>query len=172
MIGRGPVGWRLRQNPGLIKIINANGGAAMHNRHLSTRFSLPLILAAVLLAPSLTLAAGNNGAKELETAIEHANLAVKADSLKKHHMHLQHTVNCLVGEHGKGFDNSAGDPCKGMGQGAINDLKASASVTRMLKQAAYLARIGTRIEVAGADKKVAEAVETLLQEAKQNAAKS
>lgn len=143
----------------------------MHNRHLPNRFSLPLILAASLLVPGLALAA-SDGTKELKTAIVHAGMAANADTLKKHQMHLQHVVNCLVGEEGKGFDESAGNPCKGMGQGAIDDMQADESVTRMLKQATYLARIGTRIETADADKKVAEAVETLLKEAKQSAAKS
>lgn len=142
----------------------------MHNKRLPIRFGLPFILTAGLLVSGVTLAA-DNGAKELDTAIEHAGLAVKANTLKEHHMHLQHTINCLVGEHGKGFDSSAGNPCKGMGQGAIKDLQASESVTRMLRQAGYLARIGTRIEVSAVDKKVAEAVEALLKEAKQRAGK-
>lgn len=143
----------------------------MHNRHLPTRFSLTLTLAASLLTTGLALAA-NDGTQELETAIKHASLAAQADKLNEHHMHLQHVVNCLVGEQGKGFDNSVGNPCRDMGKGAIQDVQMSESATRMLKQAAVLAHIGTRIEAAGADKKVAEAVETLLKEVKQSAAKS
>lgn len=141
----------------------------MRNRHWPTRTNLLLILATGLLVPGLTLAAGN-GKKELETAIEHASFAVKADKLKERHMHLQHAVNCLVGEHGNGFDDSVGNPCRGMGEGAIKDFQTKESVTDMLKHAAGLAYLGTRIETADVDQKVAQAVEMLLKEAKQRSA--
>lgn len=138
----------------------------MHERNLPTRLVLPLALAAALLFPALALAAGD-GMSELKTAIKHAGYSAQANTLKKHQIHLQHVVNCLVGEQGEGFNDTVGNPCKGMGQGAIKDLQAGEPVTLMLKQAAELARIGTQIEVAGADKKVAQAVVALLQEAEE-----
>lgn len=141
----------------------------MHNTYLSARFGLHLALAAGLLIPSLALAT-SHGTKELKTAITHVGLANEADTPEKVQMHLQHAVNCLVGEQGEGFDDSVGNPCKGLGQGAIDDVQADESVSRMLEQAAALARIGTRIEAADAGKKVAQAVEVLLQEAKQHSA--
>lgn len=137
----------------------------MH-RQLSTRFGLSLTLATGLLAAGLALAA-SDGTKELETAHEHAGYAAKADTLKKRQMHLHHVVNCLVGKEGKGFDDSVGNPCKDMGQGAIHDMDGSEAATRMMKQAAKLARIGTRIGSADAAEHVAQAVVALLQEAKQ-----
>lgn len=138
-------------------------------RHVATRFGLSLTLVAGLFAAGLALAT-SHGMKELDTATEHAGFAAKADTLKKHRMHLQHVVNCLVGERGKGFDDSVGNPCNGMGKGAIHDMEVSETAARMLKQAAKLAHIGTRIESAEAAGHVAQAVEALLQEAKQQSA--
>lgn len=137
----------------------------MHG-HLSTRFGLSLTLGAGLFAGGLAFAA-SQGTQELKTAHDHATYAAKADTLEKHQMHLQHVVNCLVGKQGKGFDDSVGNPCKDMGQGAIRDMRGSEAASRMLKQAAQLARIGTRIESADATEHVAQAVMALLQKANQ-----
>ena len=137
----------------------------MHGQ-LSTRFGLSLTLATGLLAAGLALAS-SHGTKELQTAHDHAGYAAKADTLKKRQMHLQHVVNCLVGKQGKGFDDSVGNPCKGMGEGAMQDMSGSEGGSNMLKQAAKLARIGTQMESAEATNHVAQAVAALLQEAKQ-----
>lgn len=107
--------------------------------------------------------------KALETAITQVSAAIEADTLENIHKHLQHTVNCLVGEQGKGFDASVGNPCKGMRQSAINAMRGQQPATRLLKHAATLARIGTRLGLVTAAKSLARQVEGLLQEAKQSA---
>jgi hypothetical protein len=41
-------------------------------------------------------------------------------------MHLHHTVNCLVGPKGQGFDAKEANPCQKLGNGAIPDTTDSA----------------------------------------------
>lgn len=71
--------------------------------------------------------------KEVSTAVSHAEFATNAKKVSGIHLHLHHVVNCLVGESGKQFDSSAGDPCKGMGNGAINDAGTPALKSRLEK---------------------------------------
>ena len=137
----------------------------MHG-YSSTRFVMSLTLATGLFAAGLALAS-SHGAKQLQTAHEHATYAAKSETLEKHQMHLQHVVNCLVGKEGEGYDDSAGNPCDGMGEGAMHDMSGSDAANNMLKQAAQLARIGTQMESAEATNHVAQAVVALLQEANQ-----
>ncbi len=68
---------------------------------------------------------------EISTAIDHAEFSVQANKTATIHLHLHHVVNCLVGEKGKQFYAAAGDPCKGMGNGAINDAQNAALKTRL-----------------------------------------
>lgn len=137
----------------------------MH-RQSSIRLGFLLTLVMGFLASGLVYA--SHGTKELKTAIEHASLASDADMLGQINAHLQHVVNCLVGEQGEGFDGSTVNPCKGMGQGAINDMHGQDSVISMLEQAAALARIGTQVKSEDAAEEIAEAVEELLEEAQQH----
>lgn len=91
------------------------------------------VMATVLLAGGLVasaLAADDVAMKEASTAIMHAEFSSKAKDIDGVHLHLHHVINCLVGKDGDGYDATAGDPCQGMGNGAINDaedndLKAS-----------------------------------------------
>lgn len=81
------------------------------------------ILAVGLLLMGLvsTAYAADKAEKEMSTAVLHAEFSAKSAQISGVHLHLHHVINCLVGEHGKQFDAAAGDPCKGMGNGAIND---------------------------------------------------
>jgi len=86
-----------------------------------------------------------NAQKEISTAITHAGYAEKVTTVDKVHLHLHHVINCLVGTNGVGFDAKAGDPCIGMGNGAIKDFnyKEADKVRRdMLKQALEDANYG------------------------------
>jgi len=80
-----------------------------------------MALVGALLLSSAALAQGGDAAKELATAREHAQLAEASQSVVVAKMHLHHVINCLVGPHGRGFDPAAGNPCKGMGEGAVKD---------------------------------------------------
>lgn len=123
---------------------------------------------AVLLALALPVAAqtaDTNGAtsKQAATAAAHAGMAVGAGDLKMAQTHLHHVVNCLVGPSGEGFDASAGNPCKDMGQGAIAEAKGDAAATARLQEALGQAQKGLQsgtLDEAHAD---AQAVVSTLQ---------
>lgn len=96
-------------------------------RHLVKILAIALV-ASVFSTAALARAAVES---EISTATEHAEFAVKANDVATVHLHLHHVVNCLVGENGKQFYAAAGDPCKGMGDGAINDAHNAALGTRL-----------------------------------------
>ncbi|MGH9408643.1 MAG: hypothetical protein ACRD1V_04245 [Vicinamibacterales bacterium] len=73
-----------------------------------------------------------DGAKEAATAAQHATLASRAADIDQTHMHLHHVVNCLVGPNGEGFDASAANPCKALGNGAIPDTSNSATKATLM----------------------------------------
>lgn len=73
-----------------------------------------------LTAP-LSFAAGT-ASQEIATATAHAQMAATASDMTTTSMHIHHVINCLVGSSDKRFDAKVGDPCKGMGNGAIHDL--------------------------------------------------
>jgi hypothetical protein len=77
--------------------------------------------------------AGDEGA-EITTAATHAGLAAQAADIEGVHTHLHHTVNCLVGPGGPGFDPSQLNPCANSGKGAIPD--AANDSTKQALQAA------------------------------------
>jgi len=90
---------------------------------------------------SLPFAALADGASETVTAQTHAQLAAGASDLAGVHMHLHHTVNCLVGPGGKGFDAKEMNPCANAGNGAIPDTKDPARL-KVLNDAVVLAESG------------------------------
>ena len=95
--------------------------------------------------------AKTNAQQEISTAIIHAGYAEKMTDVNKVHLHLHHVVNCLVGNKGAEFDAKAGNPCQGMGNGAINDYKADKLDRDMLKEALEDAQYGlmsNRLDIA------------------------
>jgi hypothetical protein len=69
--------------------------------------------------------------QEAATAGLHAGLAAKAATIEQVHMHLHHTVNCLVGPAGQGFDTKEANPCQKLGNGAIPDTTDSATKAKL-----------------------------------------
>lgn len=67
---------------------------------------------------SFSPAALADGPQAIATAAQHAGLAANQNDVAGVHRHLHHTLNCLVGPDGDGFDGSAGNPCNDAG-GAI-----------------------------------------------------
>ena len=96
-------------------------------------------LAALVLVPLPVMAADVAG--EISTAATHATLAAQATSMDGVMMHLHHTINCLVGPGGNGFDAKQINPCAGSGNGAIPDM-ADATKKKALEDAAATARGG------------------------------
>jgi len=79
---------------------------------------LPLFAFAVLLVPGAALADGHS---EIVLAEQHAGLAAGSGDIAMVHAHLHHTLNCLVGPGGAGFDANQMNPCANAGHGAIPD---------------------------------------------------
>lgn len=125
------------------------------------------VLPCLLLVLALPLAAWaadphSAASKQIATAAAHAGMAMGAADLATAHAHLHHVVNCLVGPSGKGFDAKAGDPCKGMGHGAIADAKGDTATVDRLHVALGQAERGLKegkLDAAHADAK--QVMETL-----------
>ena len=91
-------------------------------------FGFALLLAgaaAWMLAQSSTATAAADPSAELKTAIDHAGYSAKSEALSQVHLHLHHTLNCLVGPKDKLFDPAAGNPCNGQGNGYLPDAQAA-----------------------------------------------
>jgi hypothetical protein len=108
----------------------------------------PLALAGLALATPAMADAGS----ETVTAATHADLAAGASDLNGIHQHLHHTLNCLVGPDGKGFDAKELNPCAQSGKGAIPDT-TDAAKKASLEAAAEKVRAG----LAANDMKAAKA---------------
>lgn len=110
-----------------------------------------------------TAAAKGSANTEVSTAHAHALMAQSATMLPMAHTHLQHVINCLVGPKGEGFDASAGDPCKGQGNGALNDVAKDSPVHGALESALKTANAGLKSDNLTAVKNDASKVATTLQ---------
>jgi hypothetical protein len=98
-----------------------------------------LVIAILFAAAGPALAADLNA--EIVNAETHAGLAAQSADLAMVHTHLHHTLNCLVGPNGTGFDAAELNPCKNNGSGAIPDATKLTTKAR-LKVAADKARAG------------------------------
>jgi len=101
--------------------------------------------------------------KEIRTAAQHAEFAVKGKNIDVVHMHLHHVINCIVGTGGAGFDAAVGNPCNNMGQGALNDASGFDGTEALLNQSLRLANIGVEINDHRSAQAVAIAARDLLQ---------
>jgi hypothetical protein len=101
-----------------------------------------LVIALALVAQG-TYAAEMGMADELKTAITHAGLAEKSDTMKDVSLHLHHVVNCVVGEGDPMFDKASGNPCQGQGKGIMPDIKAKMGQDQEYQVAWWLAHMGS-----------------------------
>ena len=101
------------------------------------------ICAAVALLASFPAARAADASKEIATAAQHAGYAAESTAIGMAHAHLQHTINCLVGPEGDGFDAKQLNPCKDFGNGAIGDTDEAANV-KSLRAALGLAQAGLK----------------------------
>ncbi|HVC29345.1 MAG TPA: hypothetical protein VNF48_07320 [Gammaproteobacteria bacterium] len=106
----------------------------MHKNALS--LGLPALM--LLLMPMVGFAAGN-AIQEIATAATHAQMAANAADTATAIMHFHHVINCLVGTKSKQFDADAGNPCNGMGNGALNDVAQKSKEHAKLQHALALA---------------------------------
>ncbi len=104
---------------------------------------LPTLAAAgaALLAGAPLPALAGDAAQEISIAAQHAGYAADATIITTVHVHLHHTINCLVGPNGKGFDAKELNPCQGKGNGAIPDTTGTAR-QQLLENAVARAEAG------------------------------
>jgi hypothetical protein len=95
------------------------------------RNRLLAIAAAASFTALLPVAALADGHGEIVTAMTHADLASQAADINGVHMHLHHSLNCLVGPKGSGYDAKEMNPCANAGAGAIPDATDKAKKTAM-----------------------------------------
>jgi len=77
------------------------------------------------------------------------------------HMHLHHTINCIVGSSGAGYDAKEMNPCQNQGAGALPDATAAATKTS-LQTAVTQAQAGLATnDMTAAQKDAANAAATL-----------
>ena len=120
------------------------------------------------LAGALSLIAAQASAAdvkgEIVTAETHAGLAAKATAIDGVHMHLHHTLNCLAGPNGAGYDAKQMNPCANSGNGAIPDT-TDAAKKKSLEAAAAKAASGIAATDLAAAQKAASETEAMLKAA-------
>jgi len=109
---------------------------------------------------SISPAAFADGPQAVATAAQHAGLAAAADDIAGAHRHLHHTLNCLIGPDGEGFDEAAGNPCNDAG-GAMPQT-ADAQMKENLEEAAMKVRDAIENDDPAAVKEVAMSVQDTL----------
>ncbi len=127
---------------------------------LAAHLSLAGIITGVLIALPAS-AQGADPAQEATTGGVHAGLASQAATIEQVHMHLHHTVNCLVGPKGQGFDAKEANPCQKLGNGAIPDTTDSAMKAK-LTAALAKAEAGLKSDDLNAAKKSAAEAQAAL----------
>jgi hypothetical protein len=98
---------------------------------------------------------------EIVNAGEHAGYAAASTDMATVQAHLHHTLNCLAGPGGNGFDAKQMNPCAQSGKGAIPDT-ADAKKKAALEAAAAKVREGLASADMAAAKKDATDTEAML----------
>jgi hypothetical protein len=124
-------------------------------------YSKTLLCALAVSAAMIPVAVLADGPQEIATATNHAGLASKAGDIAGVKMHLHHTLNCLVGPAGQGFDATAGNPCNGQGSGAIADTNDAAAKAKLTAAAAKI-RDSIALNDADTAKKAAADIQGML----------
>lgn len=132
----------------------------LHRSRLAPHLSKAGIVTGILIAlPASAQAA--DPAQEAATAATHAGLAAQGASVEQVHMHLHHTVNCLVGPKGQGFDAKEANPCQKLGDGAIPDAPDQALKAK-LNAALEKAQAGLKSDDLAAARKAATEAQAAL----------
>jgi hypothetical protein len=125
-------------------------------------FAAQLSLVGIIIVAALPASAlAADPAQEAATGAVHAGLAAQATTIEQVHMRLRHTVNCLVGPNGQGFDAKEANPCQKLGNGAVPDTTDSATKAK-LTTALASAQAGLKSEDLSAAKKSATEAQTAL----------
>jgi hypothetical protein len=119
---------------------------------------IPVVAGVAGIAAFTPPAALADAAEAKSTAATHAGLAANQDAIGGVRTHLHHTLNCLVGPEGEGFDDSVGNPCAQAGY-AIPET-ADAEMKEMLTELAEKVRMA----IAGEELMAAKDAATEIQE--------
>jgi hypothetical protein len=120
-----------------------------------------LIGAAIAALTFLPATAFADAHSEVVNAGMHAGFAAGSPDLASAQAHLHHTLNCLVGPSGNGYDAKQMNPCANAGKGAIPDT-ADATKKSSLEAAAAKARAGlAAADLASAQKDASDARDML-----------
>jgi hypothetical protein len=109
-------------------------------RSATVSAALGALVLSFMICPAVRAA---DAGKEIATAAQHAGYSADATAIGTAHAHLQHTINCLVGPQGDGFDAKQLNPCKEYGSGAIPDTD-DAMKLKSLRAALGLAEAGLK----------------------------
>ena len=131
----------------------------LHKPRFAARLSLAGVVTVIITLPASAQAA--DPAQEAVTSGLHAGLAAQAATIEQVHMHLHHTVNCLVGPTGQGFDAKEANPCQKLGNGAIPDSIDSATKSKLIAALAK-AQAGLKSDDLTAAKKAATEAQAAL----------
>ncbi|MEJ2347173.1 MAG: hypothetical protein P8090_17595 [Gammaproteobacteria bacterium] len=115
-------------------------------QRLLPRLTAVLGVWGLLLGTPAVALAQHHPAQEIATAAKNAGFAAGVTAAKQVHLQLHHVINCLVGTGDPLFDAAAGYPCKGEGDGALNDVNDAPQRYARLEEALHLARVGTRVQ--------------------------
>jgi hypothetical protein len=127
-----------------------------------TRKQVLTIAGAAILFGFGSIAFAADATKEISTAATHAGYAADATEMKTAQAHLHHTINCLVGPNGTGYDATQANPCKDQGAGAIPDT-SDAGKKQSLQDAVAKAMDGLKqTDLAAAKKDGADAKAILM----------
>ena len=132
----------------------------LHKSRFAAHLSVAGIVTGILIALPVSAQVAD-AAQEVATGGLHAGLAAKAATIEQVHMHLQHTVNCLVGPTGQGFNAKEANPCQKLGNGAIPDTSDSATKAK-LTAALAKAQAGLKSDDLTAAKKAATEAQAAL----------
>jgi hypothetical protein len=134
-----------------------------HRTDFSNQFAAAVMGTAFVFVGAFPAIAGD-AAQEVSVAFQHAGYAADASIVTTVHTHLHHTVNCLVGPDGQGFDAKEMNPCQGKGNGALPDTTDTAK-KQMLQEALAKAQKGLESDDLATAKSDARAAQAILKNA-------
>lgn len=132
----------------------------LYRSRLAPHLAVASLVTGIFVASS-AFAEAADPTQEAATAATHAGLAAQGAALAQVHMHLHHTVNCLVGPQGQGFDAKEANPCQKLGNGAIPDTSDKAAKAK-LTAALAKAEAGLKSDDLAAAKKAAAETQAAL----------
>jgi len=135
----------------------------MRKADFPPRFRSSVAGVALLIGLSSPVFAGDYG-KEMSTASDHAGYAAISETVDDAHAYLHHTINCLVGPKGAGFDATAENPCQGQGDGAMADT-TDAAKKQVLENAVTRAQAGLASDDLGTATSAGADVQAMLEQA-------